>query len=774
MPRRKISRSHQPPEMSLEDWQRELRRQFGSEQPFRLENTGDHPIFSEFRVSNPARGSVYRIVIRGIEPGRNFCSCADFRTNALGTCKHLEFTLARLIARRGAKRALRAGYDPPHSSVSIDYGAQRHVRFRIGRESPAPLRRLAGQYFAEDGRWKQKSFARFDDFVSSAKEIDPGLRIYEDVLTFVAEARDAERRAKIIDDAFPDGVRSPAFDDLLRASLYDYQKEGALFAARAGRSLIADEMGLGKTVQAIAAAEIMARHLGVERVLIVCPTSLKSQWSQEIHRFTGRPARIIEGLAPARAAAFREEDFFKITNYDTVHADVDRIRTWAPDLTILDEAQRIKNWSTRTARSVKQIASAYAIVLTGTPLENRLEELVSIVDFIDPFRLGPTYRFLDAHQSKDENGRVTGYRHLDRVTTTLSSVVIRRRKKEVLSQLPERLEKQFLVAMTPQQREHHAENEAIVARIAAKWRKTRHLSDADQRRLMIALQRMRMSCDSTYLLDEQTDHGRKAGEIMTLLAEILEEPRPKVVVFSQWLRMHEILASRIAEAGWGHVLFHGGVDGRARAGLVQRFRDDPSCRIFLSTDAGGVGLNLQHAAVVINVDLPWNPAVLEQRIGRVHRLGQRHPVRVVNFIAEGTIEQAMLAVLRFKGSLFAGVLDGGEKEVFLGKTRLARFMESVETVASAIPPAPPAPEPEPEPPPAAQEPPMMQLINSGVAFLQQLAAAIPALPPSAKPRPIETRRDEDGSMYLAVPMPSREGLARFADGLQALLRSMQG
>ena len=110
----------------------------------------------------------------------------------------------------------------------------------------------------------------------------------------------------------------------------------------------------------------MARHLGVERVLIVCPTSLKSQWSQEIHRFTGRKARIIEGLAPARAAAFREDDFFKITNYDTVHADLERIRAWAPDLVILDEAQRIKNWSTRTARSVKQIPSAYAIVLTGT------------------------------------------------------------------------------------------------------------------------------------------------------------------------------------------------------------------------------------------------------------------------------------------------------------------------------------------------------------------------------------------------------------------------
>lgn len=191
-------------------------------------------------VDERAQGRVHRVVIRGLEPGRNFCSCADFETNALGTCKHIEFTLAKLLARRGGKSALRAGYDPPYSIISIDHGAQRHVRFRIGREATSPLRRLARQYFADDGRWKRRSFARFDDFVSAAKKIDPGLRMVEDVLTFVAEARDAERRAKIIDHAFPDGVRSAAFDELLRASLYDYQKQGALFAARAGRSLIAE------------------------------------------------------------------------------------------------------------------------------------------------------------------------------------------------------------------------------------------------------------------------------------------------------------------------------------------------------------------------------------------------------------------------------------------------------------------------------------------------------------------------------------------------------
>src|SRR5439155_1722514 len=148
---------------------------------------------------------------------------------------------------------------------------------------------------------------------------------------------------------------------------------------------------------------------------------------------------------------------------------------------------------------------------------------------------------------------------------------------------------------------------------------------------------------------------------------------------------HELIVRRFEKRRWNHVLFHGGVSGRKRPELIDRFRDDKTCRAFLSTDAGGVGLNLQFASVVVNMDLPWNPAVLEQRIGRVHRLGQKRPVQVVNFVAKGTIEEGMLSVLSFKKSLFAGVLDGGAKEVFLGGSRLTKFMETVEKTTDAIP-----------------------------------------------------------------------------------------
>jgi len=586
----------------------------------------------------------------------------------------------------------------------------------------------------------------------------------------------------------------------VNVELYDYQREGALFAARAGRCLLGDEMGLGKTIQAIAAAEIMARHFGVERVLVICPTSLKHQWEREIRRLTPRPVGVVNGLRPMRGRAFADlSHAYKITNYDTVHADLDLIAAWAPDLVILDEAQRIKNWETRVARCVKRITSPYAIVLTGTPLENRLEELISIVQFVDRYRLGPTFRLLHEHQVRDASGKVVGYRALDRLGRTLEPILLRRQKEQVLDQLPERIDSHVFVPMTEPQREMHLENQEIVGRIVHKWRRCRFLTEADQRRLMIALQRMRMVCDSTYLLDPQTDHGRKADEAMTILGEALERPDTKVVVFSQWLRMHELLVRRLRSRRWGHVLFHGGLSGPKRKDLIDRFRAEPDCRVFLSTDAGGVGLNLQHASVVLNLDLPWNPAVLEQRIGRVHRLGQRRPVRVVNFVARGTIEEGMLSVLKFKKSLFAGVLDGGAADVFLGGSRLTKFMETVETATSSIPADIAAEEAE-EPRPivdgvspratgaasgAAEEPDESSpsapaavdawsgLLQAGLALIRQMTTAARNDGDGAAGSSLIRRDDRTGEAYLRLPVPAPDVLDHALRTVTTLLEGLR-
>jgi len=775
---KKISRLKKPADLSLEQWQVALRKQFGPEQNFNLKNIGEEPIFSEFLVTNPETERQYRVAIRGEQLGVNFCSCPDFAVNTLGTCKHIEFTLAKLRRKRGGKKTLAGGFYPTYSEIYLRYGARRTVVFSPGAECSDDLVTIARDYFDIHGKLRPKGYRRFETFMKKARTFDHDLRCYDDALDFIAQVRDQAYRQNRIEKAFPKGAKDAALKKLLKLRLYPYQRTGALFAAKAGRSLIADDMGLGKTIQAIAATEILAQTAGLERVLIVCPTSLKHQWKQEIEKVCGRSAQVIEGLLPKRRELYASDSFYKIVNYEVIHRDIESIHQWRPEMVILDEAQRIKNWKTRRAQTVKKLESQYAIVLTGTPLENRLEELHSIVEFVDRFHLGPLFRFLAEHQHVDENGRVVGYHNLDRIAKSLESILIRRTKTSVLKELPERLDKNYLVPMTPEQMEFHAENKEIVARIVMKWQRFGFLSESDQRGLMIALQNMRMSCNSTYLLDRKTNFGTKVDELAVLLEEIFEQPDAKAVIFSQWIATHELIVSQLESSGCGHVLFHGGVPSPKRKELIKRFKEDPDCRVFLSTDAGGVGLNLQNASTVINMDLPWNPAVLEQRIGRAHRLGQHRPVRVVNFVAQGTIEHGMLSLLSFKQSLFAGVLDKGQNEVFLGGTRLKRFMESVDKATGAIPQAAPQ-EPEEsdhrdgtEDAQKSTDPEQQawdDLISTGLSLLDKLGQALRT--PTKQPpdsatailSDIKTERDPaTGQQHLKVPIPKKETLERLA------------
>ncbi|WP_375783541.1 DEAD/DEAH box helicase [Bradyrhizobium sp. Pha-3] len=686
----KLSRTHAPADLSPVDWQRRLRRQFGREQDFGLENLTSEPFFSEFMVRNPASHSSYRVAIRGLGPGGNFCSCPDYSTGELGTCKHIEFTLAQLEKKRGAKTAFARGYQPAFSEFYLRNDGKRRVHFRAGTDCPAAVKEAAAALFDvdRDGMLPDDRFGDLESFMAMASRSGHEVRAYDDALDFIAGKRDAERRASKLKQLFPREAADSGLQTLLKIPLYPYQVEGALFAVRAGRALIGDDMGLGKTIQAIAATEILAQHFGVSRVLVICPTSLKYQWQSEIARFTGRDgenaARVIGGGRAQRHKDYALDDFCKITNYEKLKPDLDLIAAWAPELVIVDEAQRVKNWNTIASRALKRIDSAYAIVLTGTPLENKLEELVSIVQFVDQHRLGPTWKLLHEHQVKDEAGRVTGYTGLEKIGQTLAPIMIRRRKSEVLRQLPSRTDQNLLVPMTEMQMLHHQENADVVAQIVHRWRKTRFLSDKDQRRLTCALQNMRMSCNSTYLLDQETDHGVKADELAALFDDLFAEPSAKAVVFSQWTRTHDIVIRRLEARGLGYVSFHGGVPSEKRPALVERFRSDPTCRVFLSTDAGSTGLNLQHASTLVNMDMPWNPAILEQRIARVHRMGQRQPVQVINFVSKGTIEEGMLSVLAFKRSLSAGILDGGSSEISLGGSRLNRFMKDVENVTGGM------------------------------------------------------------------------------------------
>jgi hypothetical protein len=218
---RRLSRLHKPSDLSLEAWQRELRRQFGREQVFLLKNIGGEPLLSDYHVTNPETGSVYRVSIRGARPGDNYCSCPDFATNTLGTCRRVEFVLGKFERRRGGRAALAQGFTPAYSEIVVAYGAKREVMFRPGTECPPSFRRLAARYFDRNQCLRAAAFARFESFLSAAATLEHDLRCYDDVPGLVAEVRDAASREREVALAFPRGTRDTAFRADELATLLD-------------------------------------------------------------------------------------------------------------------------------------------------------------------------------------------------------------------------------------------------------------------------------------------------------------------------------------------------------------------------------------------------------------------------------------------------------------------------------------------------------------------------------------------------------------------------
>ena len=708
----KVSYHRRPENLELDAWQFMLRKKFGEENPFEVINTGNHKTFSEFKVLNPDAHSGYQVTIRNGESrfprmlkptlfrAGNTCTCHDFRTNRLGICKHISATLKHLAAIRGNKKLLKSDYHQPETFIYLDYKNGRQIRLCIGSEQKEAFANWAKKYFHtsengentdgisrvyQDGVILTPILYQFDTIVQEGKAIHDSFRCTPDAFDFILQHQEDGRRHDILKDKLPNNFNDTYFDNLLKVNLFPYQKTGAFFAAHTGRCLIADEMGLGKTVQAIAAAEIYKKELGIKKILVICPTSLKYQWKSEIEKFSDNTVNVVEGAIAYRRKLYGTSDaLYEILSYNVVVNDAEFINDiLKPDLIILDEAQRIKNFRTKVSARLKQVQAPYSFVLTGTPLENKLDELYSIVQFIDQFKLPPLYRFLDRYQISDATGRVVGFRNLKEISTVLSQCMIRRVKKEVLKDLPKRMDKTLFVPMTKEQMDMHTELGNTVTQLVAKWQRFHFLNEQDRMRLMLCLSQMRMVCDSTFILDQKTRFDTKITELMCILEEALTDETLKVVVFSQWERMTRLVAQELVERGIGFSSLHGGVHSKNRAKLLDDFQNDKDCRIFLSTDAGGVGLNLQSASLMINLDVPWNPAVLEQRVGRIYRMGQERNVTIINMVAAQTIEHRMLGVLEFKGEMAKGVLDPeGDDTIFMSESKFRRFMENVESLSS--------------------------------------------------------------------------------------------
>ena len=664
----------------------------------------EHKVFSNFRVGSPS-GMIYQVEIRDLKERAVACTCPDFRINGLGTCKHIEAT--RIWLTRRHKGDVRAAEH--HGSQRIDLvPAGNTLRIERNLTSlPPSLRAMfdpaTGLLLGDPAEVPEKLRRH------------PQVRVSQEVETFLEARRRAEERLVLRRD-YETGVidgRHP--EHVTLCPLYPYQREGLLHLAFGERVLLADEMGLGKTIQAIAACALL-HHLGqAQRCLVVTPASLKAEWEEQIRKFTTLTQRLIYGPRSARAKYYADSSppFFTITNYEQIVADsLDINASLKPDIVVLDEAQRIKNWATKTAQAVKRLESRYAFVLTGTPLENRIDELYSIVDFLDPTLLGPLFRFNRAFYHLDDRGRPADYQNLSGLRERIRPILLRRRKHQVETELPDRTDRNHFVKLTPAMAAEYDEYKRDVSQLLQKSLR-RPLTKKEQDLLQILLAMMRMICDSPSIIkNHDCEDCPKLDEIARILDDCLSDPDVKVIIFSEWEGMLKKVRAWADRNGIGYAWHTGSVPQQRRRGEILAFRNDPDCRLFLSTDSGGVGLNLQNASVVINCDLPWNPARLEQRIARAWRKHQLRAVTVVNLVAENTIEHAMLETLSSKMTLAEGVLDGTEKS--LREAKLKRGADAnlarLKQILAIVPEGKPAP----APPPA----------DPTLAFAQRAAAAL--------------------------------------------------
>jgi SNF2 family DNA or RNA helicase len=423
---------------------------------------------------------------------------------------------------------------------------------------------------------------------------------------------------------------------------FPYQLRGIAFLMPREAALIADEMGLGKTAQVIIALRLLF-HAGLIRtVLVVCPKPLVINWTRELRMWAPDvPFEVVNGDTETRRATWHVSNCpLKLVNYelltrDAAETDDDKVRF---DVVVLDEAQRIKNKESKTAQVVRRLHRERSWAMTGTPIENRMEDLVNIFAFVDPDRIPPD----------------TPAKQLPALTR---DCILRRTKEEVATDMPPRIIRDTEVELTPAQRAAYnlAEKEGVI-----------HLNALGDtltvQHVFELVMRLKQICN----FDPCTKQSAKLERLVADMAEVAESGR-KAIVFSQWVEPLEYLAEALRE--FGPLQYHGKIPHKERQGILDRFKSDPTKHVILmSYGTGSVGLNLQFTNYVFLFDRWWNPAIEDQAINRAHRLGQKSTVFVTRFISQSTIEGRIHEVLEKKRQLFNELIEQNGPPPSLGLT----------------------------------------------------------------------------------------------------------
>jgi SNF2 family DNA or RNA helicase len=478
------------------------------------------------------------------------------------------------------------------------------------------------------------------------------------------------RRSALVDGAVQVWSK-PGFDTFLAVPAlpfepFDYQLSTAQTVLRRmrGRAILADEVGLGKTIEAgLVLSELRMRGLA-DRVLVLTPAGLVEQWREELERKFALPTAILTAGAAGPAA----ERPVQLASIAAARRDPLRGKLTAQqwDVVIADEAHRLRNPRSASGKLVRGLRARYLLLLTATPVENRLSDLYELVSLVAPGLLGTPAQFRARH-----GGASAGPgdpRNVTELRARTREVMVRHRRSEVALMLPPRLAETVLV--TP-----GADEAELYAGITRRVREAGRGAGPAQRLTLRALTRLAGSSPAAVAptLDKLgwTELAGQARAIRTpekvrVLGEILRrrvDCGEQVLVFTGFRKTLDLLAAQARQAGVPAVVYDGSLSRREKDAVIARFRDEVP--VLLSTESAGEGRNLQFCHAMVNVDLPWNPMQIEQRLGRLHRVGQKHDVTLTNLVARGSLEQRILHVLEAKINLFELVV--GELDMILGK-----------------------------------------------------------------------------------------------------------
>jgi hypothetical protein len=456
------------------------------------------------------------------------------------------------------------------------------------------------------------------------------------------------------------GVPGTALPGSVQAEVRPYQKDGFDFLCHLTQirlgGILADDMGLGKTLQTLAWLAWLKERNGKnpKPSLVICPASVLHNWRREANRFTPQMKVLVLESGAARHNLRKQipQHDLIVTNYALLRRDLEELQKFAFRTVILDEAQFIKNPGAQVTQSVKQLKSEHRLALTGTPLENRLLDLWSITDFIQPGYLGNQEQFAETYEPRGENAESAQRIARKRLSAKLRPLLLRRLKKHVAKDLPDRIEQRRDCELGEGQRklylaELRRSREQVMKTVAEKG------LNKSKIHVLAALTRLRQICCHPKLVGSDTASG-KTETLFELLDSLLAEGQ-KVLLFSQFVQMLELLEQECRARQFPTHILTGQTKNRQE--VVNAFQADPNASVFLlSLRAAGTGLNLTTASYVVLYDPWWNPAVEAQAIDRSHRIGQTHTVNAYRLISPGTVEEKIWELQQSKAQTIADVL----------------------------------------------------------------------------------------------------------------------